>query len=47
MITYFRYVPYSELLWRLAEGWKPVADLGHTHGAYAVLCQWTGEGDPV
>lgn len=44
-MTWFRYVPYSDLLWRMATGWNPVSDLGHTHGSYAVLCQWTGEGE--
>jgi hypothetical protein len=47
MIQYFRYIPYSETLWRFAEGWRPVADLGPTHGTYAVLCVWTGEGEPT
>jgi hypothetical protein len=46
MITYFRYIAYPQLLLAIAMGWKPVADLGNTHGSYAVLCQWTGEGEP-
>jgi hypothetical protein len=46
MITFFRYIPYSQLLLALCMGWKPVADLGHSHGSYAVLCQWTGEDEP-
>jgi hypothetical protein len=45
-VTWFRYVPYAHLLWRFAEGWEPIADLGDTHGAYAVLCRWTGEDEP-
>jgi hypothetical protein len=45
MITWFRFIPYSRLLAAIAEGWKPVADLGHSHGSYAVLCQWTGTGE--
>jgi len=40
MISWFRYVPYGELLLAMAYGWQPVADLGNTHGQYAVLCQW-------
>jgi hypothetical protein len=46
MVTWFRYIPYSQLLLAICMGWKPVADLGHSHGAYAVLCQWSGEGEP-
>src|SRR3954451_5732647 len=46
MIRYFRYVRYSDLLWRLAQGWHPVADLGNTHGQWALLCEWSGTGEP-
>jgi invasion protein IalB len=45
MITWFRYIQYSRLLAAIAEGWKPVADLGRTHGEWSVLCQWTGTGE--
>ena len=40
MISWFRYVPYGDLLLAMVFGWQPVADLGDTHGHYAVLCQW-------
>jgi hypothetical protein len=30
-----------------AAGWITVSDLDRPHGEYAVLMQWTGEGDPV
>lgn len=42
MISYFRYIPYHSLLASLAEGWKPVADLGSVHGQWSVLCRWEG-----
>jgi hypothetical protein len=43
MISWFRYVPYGELLLAMVYGWQPVADLGDSHGHYAVLCQWKAE----
>jgi hypothetical protein len=46
MISWFRYVPYSELLLAMVYGWQPVADLGDTHGAYSVLCQWKPNQEP-
>lgn len=46
MISWFRYVSYGELLLAMACGWQPVADLGDSHGQYAVLCAWTGEEEP-
>lgn len=46
MIRWFRYIAYSDLLHALVLGWRPVADLGPTHGEYAVLCLWEGEGEP-
>lgn len=46
MISWFRYIPYADILWRLAQGWQPCADLGHHHGQWSVLCVWTGEGEP-
>lgn len=47
MISWYRYIPYPDLLWRMATGWQPIADLGPTHGQYAVLCRWQGEGEPA
>ena len=36
----YRYVPHSRLLAFLAHGWRPVADLGPTHGEYSSLMWW-------
>lgn len=47
MITHFRYVAHEDLPRMTADGWRKVTDLGHPHGAYAVLCQWFGEGEPA
>jgi hypothetical protein len=44
MISWFRYVPYGDLLLAMVYGWQPIADLGDSHGQYAVLCQWKAEG---
>ena len=46
MISWLRYVPYSDILYRMAQGWAPVADLGDTHGHWSVLCEWRGHGEP-
>jgi hypothetical protein len=46
MVSWFMFVGYRDLLWRLCQGWVPVADLGDTHGRWSVLCQWQGKGDP-
>jgi hypothetical protein len=46
MVTWFKFVPHSRLLIHLATGWMPVADLGRTHGEWAILCEWHGEGEP-
>ena len=45
-MTWFLMCPHGLMLRRLAEGWQYAADLGHTHGQWAVLLKWTGEGDP-
>jgi hypothetical protein len=34
----FQFVPYPKLPDFLARGWMVVADLGPTHGQWAVLC---------
>ena len=36
----YRYVPHSRLLAFLAHGWRPVADLGPTHGEWSTLMWW-------
>lgn len=46
-VSHFRYVPYRDLLWRLAQGWLPVADLGPTHGEWSFLAEWRGIGEPT
>lgn len=48
MIQWLRFVPFDELVVRLAEGWV-VSDCLYgvaPHGAYAVLCVWEGDGEP-
>lgn len=46
MISYFHYVPHSQVHIYETAGWRFATDLGPTHGAYAVLMIWTGEGVP-
>ena len=46
-IQYLRYVPHSDLISRLAEGWVISDELhGVPHGHHATLMVWAGEGDP-
>lgn len=33
----YRYVRHADLLLRLAQGWRYVADLGSTHGEWSTL----------
>jgi len=33
-------MPHGDMLRRLAEGWQPVADLGHVHGEWSLLMWW-------
>jgi hypothetical protein len=37
MTGILRYVPHADLLARLAQGWRYVADLGPIHGEWACL----------
>lgn len=46
-MSWFRYVPHADLLWRMAQGWRYVADLGPPHSDHACLMQWSGEGEPA
>lgn len=46
MVTWFRYVAHARISSFTAAGWIVCADLGPTHGAYAVLMQFTGTGEP-
>jgi hypothetical protein len=47
MISWFRYVRHADAPVLAATGlWEVIADLGPTHGTYAVLMQFTGEGEP-
>ena len=46
MIRFFHYVPHHRIPEFEAGGWIVVSDLGLVHGHYAVLMQWTGEGEP-
>jgi hypothetical protein len=47
MISWFLYVRHADAA-ALTETklWAVIADLGPTHGAYSVLMQWCGEGEP-
>jgi len=46
MISWFHYVPHSQIPIYEAAGWRFAADLGPTHGAYSVLMIWNGESAP-
>ena len=47
MISWFRYARHADAPVLAATGlWAVIADLGSTHGAYSVLMQWCGEGEP-
>lgn len=36
----YRYVPHSQLLFRLAQGWQWAGDLGTTHGEWSSYMWW-------
>jgi len=38
-IRWFAYVRHADIADRIAEGWTIAADLGPTHGAWAVLME--------
>lgn len=40
MTGVYRYVPHDDLLIRLAQGWRFVADLGEAHGEWSTLMWW-------
>ena len=43
MTRTFRYVTYDRIPDYLALGWLVVADLGHPHSQWSVLCEWLCE----
>lgn len=45
-ILWLRYVRHSDVADYEARGWVFSADLGLPHGAYSVLMEWAGEGEP-
>lgn len=45
-IKFFRYVPHSLRRSYAGLGWRFAAYLGPTHGAYAVMMEWCGAGEP-
>jgi len=46
-MTWLRYIPHDDVGRYQAAGWSVSSDLAHTHhGAYAVLMQWVGDGEP-
>lgn len=48
MIQFLKYVAHGEMLIHLAGGWEISDDLvGTSHGNYAVLMVWMGEGEPT
>jgi hypothetical protein len=46
-VTWFRYVRHADIPDRENQGWVVVDDLGQTHGAWSVLMEWRGEGEPT
>ena len=36
----YRYIAHDDLLMRLAQGWRWVADLGPVHGEWSSLMWW-------
>lgn len=47
MISYFKFVPLTDVGSYLAKGWTIVDDMANTHhGAHALIMRWTGEGEP-
>ena len=45
-VQWFRYVRHAERAAYEARGWVFAADLGLPHGAYSLLMEWRGEGEP-
>ena len=46
-IEWYRYVPHWRRAAYEALGWIFAAHLGRTHGHWAVLMMWAGEGEPL
>ena len=46
MISWLRYARHTDVPALTTAGWTVCADLGPTHGFYAVLMRWCGEGEP-
>ena len=47
-MSWFRYVPHSQLIRYLATGWTIADELhGTSHGHHAVLMQWEGDHEPA
>lgn len=47
MTTWFHYVRHADVETFEAKGWRVVnSSMGH-HGAYSVLMQWEGFGEPA
>lgn len=46
MMSWFRYARHADVPALEASGWRFASHLGPTHGAYSVLMQWCGEGEP-
>lgn len=47
MITWLQYVPHHRVPIFISRGWIVDDDLqGTSHGEYAVLMRWAGEGEP-
>lgn len=45
--TYIKYVPHAMIADYKAKGWIECGSLDGTHhGHYAIMMQWTGEGEP-
>lgn len=45
-MSFYHYVRHSDIPAFEARGWVVCADLGPTHGSYAVLMRYAGEGEP-
>jgi hypothetical protein len=46
-MSWFRYVRHADIPALEARGWVVIRDLGLPHAAYAVLMQFTGDGEPT
>lgn len=44
--SWLRYARHDDVPAITEAGWTICADIGPTHGFYAVLMRWCGEGDP-